>query len=166
MAEKGKEKEGRVPARRDPFLDAGWLEGWSPFRELGGPRFSRLMERLMDEPWPGGARGGRFAPALDVHEDDGRYLVTVELPGVKRDDVSVEIQEGVLSIRGEKRSERDETQEKSRYVERSYGSFTRAFTLPQNADPDRVEASFQDGVLTISIAKREEEKPKSIRISS
>ena len=112
------------------------------------------------------ARRGQLAPAIDVSEDDGHYVVSVELPGVGKDDVTVECHDGVLTIRGEKKSEREEKKEKSRYLERSYGAFSRSFTLPPNADPDRIQASFKDGVLTVTIAKTEEAKPRVISIKA
>jgi HSP20 family protein len=154
-------KSAPKPARRDPFWELDPFERWEPLRELGlaSPRLSRWMEEAF-----GGARGGRLSPAVDVSEDDGKYVVTVELPGTKREDVTVEAHENVLTIRGEKRSEREEKKEQSRWVERTYGSFSRSFTLPANADADRVNASFRDGVLTIEIPKSEAAKPKTIAI--
>jgi HSP20 family protein len=101
---------------------------------------------------------------VDISEDDGHYIVTAEVAGAKKDDVTVELEDNVLTIRGEKKSEREEKDEHRRYVERTYGSFSRSFSLPGNADPDRVEASIEDGVLTIEIGKREEAKPKTIAV--
>ena len=112
------------------------------------------------------ARRGQLLPAIDVSEDDGNYVVTAELPGVKREDVNVELEEDVLTIRGEKRSEREEKKEKRRFVERSYGTFSRSFTLPANADPERVSAAFKDGVLTVTIGKRPEAKPRVVDIKA
>jgi HSP20 family protein len=140
----------------DPF------ERWEPLRELGFP--SRLS-RWMDEAIGSGARG-RLLPAVDIAEDDGNYVVTAELPGTRREDISVEAGHGVLTIRGEKRSERDEKKERARWIERSYGSFSRSFTLPNDADTGRVNASFREGVLTIEIPKAEESKPRTIAIRS
>jgi HSP20 family protein len=111
-----------------------------------------------------GARAGLGAPAVDIAEDEQKYQITVELPGIGKDDVHVEIHENVMTIRGEKRSEREEKRQQSRWVERSYGSFNRSFTLPANAAADRVNASFKDGVLTIELPKTEAAKPKLISI--
>ena len=108
----------------------------------------------------------RFSPAMDVVENDQAYVVTVEVPGGKKDDVSVELHDNVLTLRGEKRNEREEKKERSHWVERSYGAFSRSFTLPRDANADRVEASFQDGVLTVTIPKTEEKKPKRIAVKS
>jgi len=150
------------PARREEFAALDPFERWEPLRELGFPsRFSRWM----DEAFGSGARG-RLAPAVDISEDDGKYVVTAEIPGTKREDITVEAHEGALTIRGEKRSEREEKKEQARWVERSYGSFSRSFTLPGNADTEHVTASFRDGVLTIEIPKAEQSKPRSVAIKS
>ena len=108
----------------------------------------------------------RYAPPMDIAERDDAYAITVELPGTNKDDVTVEVHEGVLTIRGEKRSEREEKNEQRHYVERTYGSFSRSFRLPANADEGRVNAAFKDGVLTIEIAKTEEAKPKVVSVQS
>jgi HSP20 family protein len=161
MAEK-QEKETRTPARWDPFGELlGWERGW-PFREVGGPRFSRMLEEFFGER----AKGQGLVPALDITEDDGHYNVTIELPGVAKDDVHVEVEEGILTVRGEKKSEKEEKRGKQRWTERSYGSFCRSFSLPANADPDHIEASYKDGVLTLVLAKTEPAKPKQVSIKS
>lgn len=161
MAEKSEE---RGLAHWEPFAE---LERWSPFREgLFPRRLGRLFDELSRELTGREAApiGQRMAPAVEISEDESQYTVTAELPGVKRDDVHVEMSEGVVTIRGEKRSEREEKKEQRRYVERSYGTFSRSFTLPRNADPDRIEAGFKDGVLTLAIPKTEEAKPRTINI--
>jgi HSP20 family protein len=162
MAEKH-EPEMRALTRWEPFGEFEALTRWDPFRALvGRGRFSRLIEDLLGErPF---ARGELLAPALDLNETDGEYVITVELPGVCKEDVTVEMTEGVLTVRGQKKSEREEKKERSRWVERSYGSFSRSFMLPANATPDRIDASYKDGILTLRIGKREETKPKTIAI--
>lgn len=156
--ESAQRQEGRsLPARR-PF---GELGGWTS-ESFFPSRMGRLLDELFRES-PGG-RGREFLPAVDVAENDAQYTITVELPGTNKDDVHVELSEGMLTIRGEKKSEREEKKERSRYVERCYGSFTRAFTLPSDADGDRLIASFKDGVLTIAIPRKEEAKPRTIAI--
>jgi HSP20 family protein len=116
--------------------------------------------------WGRAGAGRLLAPSVDVTEDDANYIVTAELPGTKREDVTVELEDDVLTVRGEKRNEREEKKEKRRFVERSYGTFSRSFTLPANADPERVSASFKDGVLTVSIGKRPETKPRVVDIKA
>jgi len=92
------------------------------------------------------------------------YTVTVEFPGGKKDGVQVEVREGVLTIRGQKKSEREERKEHRRWIERTYGSFMRSFTLPENANAEHVDASFKDGVITLAIPKTEAVKPRSVTI--
>jgi len=165
MSEKHEKSERRTGGvtRWEPFADLDLFERWMPFRELLAPsgRLGRLLEGFSGET----ARLPRaFAPAVDIHEDEKHYTVTVELPGGKKEDVQVEVREGVLTIRGEKKSEREEKKEHRRWIERTYGSFMRSFTLPENADAEHVDASFKDGVLTLAIPKIEAVKPRSIAI--
>lgn len=168
MAEK-KQKE------KEEKRESGTLAPWRPFGELepwptfGEGLFSSRMGRLMDElfrDWRPASRALACVPAMDVHENDARYTITVELPGTRKEDVQVELSEGMLTIRGEKKSEREETKERRRYVERSYGAFSRSFTLPPDANGDRLDASFKDGILTIAIPKTEESKPKRVAIKA
>ena len=137
------------------------LKRWNPFEEFEYERIPARWSRLFGEGEP---LRSRFAPSLDISEDDQRYVVTVELPGTKREDIIVELKDQVLTIRGEKRNEREENKEHSRWIERSYGSFSRSFTLPGNAAADRVKAEFNNGVLTVEVPKAEEAKPKTISI--
>lgn len=139
------------------------VETWSPFRELGFGGLGRVFDELMASR-PFAAAGGRWAPALDVTESDGSWVLTVELPGARREDVSVEVHENVLTIRGEKKCEREEKEERRHYVERSYGSFSRSLRLPAQVDPERIRATFQDGVLTVEVPKTEAQKPRTIDI--
>ena len=155
------ENETRNLARRDPFEELDFFSNWNPFREYG--LAPGRWTRLFGEPSPPLARG-RFAPSVDIGEDNDRYVVTVELPGSKKEDITVEMKDQVLTIRGEKRNEREEKKEHSHWIERSYGSFSRSFTLPSNAVGDRIKAEFREGVLTVEVPKAEEAKPKTISI--
>ncbi len=104
-------------------------------------------------------------PAMDIEEDDGAIVVRTELAGVKKDDVHITLEDGVLTITGEKHSDR-ETKEKSYHlVERNFGSFTRSVQLPSGVDFDKAEARFEDGVLEVRVAKSEAAKPKKIEIN-
>lgn len=153
------EKESRSPTRWDPLAELEGLSSWSPLRELmRAPRWSGLAEEL--------GKRGMPMPAIDITEDDDEYVVTAELPGSRKEDVTLELHEGVLTLRGEKRNEREEKKEQRRYVERSYGSFSRSFTLPPNVDPDRISASFKEGVLSITLPKTPEAKPRTVSIGS
>lgn len=156
MAEK--DEQTRAVRRWDPFGELDPFEGWFPLRGLGaGP--GRLARALAEE-------SRDLIPAVEVSESDGAYVITVELPGAARGDVNVEVHDNVLTIRGHKRSEREEKKEHRRVVERRYGSFARSFTLPANAAVDRVKASFDNGVLTVEVPKSEEQKPRVISIQS
>jgi HSP20 family protein len=147
------------------------LGPWRPFGDLAGwegifpRRASRLMQELFGD-WPAAPHAGAFVPAVDVSENDACYTITIEIPGARKDDVHVALQEGVLLVHGEKKSEREEKKDRSRYVERSYGSFSRAFSLPADADAEHLEASFKDGVLGIRIPRSEAAKPRQIAIKS
>jgi HSP20 family protein len=151
------EKKPIVPARIDPFAEFDLFRDWG--RPLGTSRLMRNALRGLDEP-------ARWMPPVDIAESDTGYAITVELPGMKKEDVTVECHENILTIKGEKKSEREEENEHRHYVERSYGSFSRAFTLPSDANPDMVKASFSDGVLSVEIPKAEERKPKVVDIKS
>ena len=155
MAKETNPREQRSLETWRPF---GELEGW-PFG-LGSPwRPSTLFRDWQDRP-------ASFLPAIEVAENDVHYAITVELPGSKKEDVQVELHDGLLTIRGEKKSEREEKKEQRRYVERSYGSFSRSFGLPADADAAHLEASFKDGVLSITLPKSEQAKPKTIAVKA
>jgi HSP20 family protein len=138
------------------------LETWSPFREFGLGGLGRVFDELLAERSP----AGRWAPALDVTENDGSWVLTVELPGAKREDISIEVHDDLLTIRGEKKSEREEKDEKRHYIERTYGSFSRSLRLPAQVDSERIKAGFKDGVLTVEVPKSEAQKPKVIDIKT
>ena len=130
---------------RDPFLAA-------PFR---------LMDELMRTAGNGGNRVTGFTPLVDVHETEEEYLVKVDLPGVKAENVNVEVNENVLAISGSRVAE--ETGQ-AQLVERPYGSFVRTLTIPRGVDSDSIEARYLDGVLELRIPKPAEQKPKKITI--
>lgn len=107
-----------------------------------------------------------LAPNVDVTETDGQMVITAELPGVSEDDLQVELVDDVLTVRGEKKQEKTEEDKEKKYrlVERSYGSFERSFPLPFKADPSAVSASFDQGVLKVTIAKPKNAEPSATRI--
>jgi HSP20 family protein len=158
-----KERDSRsLPAWR-PFGEfERWPAFWGGFFPTrGGRHFADLFRD-----WPSGVRAAAFVPAVDLCENDTHYTISVEIPGVQKSDVQVELQDAMLVIRGEKKSERAEKKDRGRYLARSYGSFSRSFTLPSDADAERLEASFKDGVLTVRMPRREAMKPKQIAIKS
>jgi HSP20 family protein len=117
--------------------------------------------------WQGAAMDSSpaWAPALDISERKDAYLVTVELPGVKLDDLTITLEDGLLTIQGERRLSNDASEQQLHRVERRYGAFRRAITLPAHVLVDAVEASFDDGVLQILVPKAEEAKPKRIQVN-
>jgi HSP20 family protein len=123
------------------------------FRDFFGDRWS-----------PGTTVAADWIPPTDVTEDEARYVVTVDLPGMNREDIKISVENGNLTIRGERKHEH-ETKEKgySRF-ERAYGSFTRTFALPTTIDGKKIEANYKDGVLTVILPKSEESRPKSIEV--
>ena len=105
-----------------------------------------------------------WTPAVDVAENENEVQVKVELPGVSKDDVKITMQENILTIRGEKKQDKETKNTEYHRVERSYGSFQRSFTLPTSVKHDKIEASYNDGVLTVTLPKAEEAKPKQIEV--
>jgi HSP20 family protein len=110
------------------------------------------------------ANAPAWAPALDISERKDAYLVTVELPGVKLDDLTITLEDGMLTIQGERRFAEDSSEQQFHRVERRYGAFRRSITLPAHVMADAVEASVEDGVLQIIVPKAEEAKPKRIQV--
>ena len=105
-----------------------------------------------------------WAPLVDISEDDKEYLIKAELPGVKKEDVHISVENGVLTITGERKFEKEEKNKKYHRVERAYGSFVRTFIVPDDAEADKVAAEFKDGLLKIRIPKSEQAKPKQIEV--
>ena len=142
---------------------------WRPFREV--TRLRREMDRLWDDYFGSGRRALRplpaeFAPAVDVKETADQIVVKAEVPGMDAKDINISVTGDVLTIKGEKKSEREEKEENYHLVERSYGSFSRSLAMPAAVDMDKIEAKYDKGVLTITCPKKEEVKPKAIEIKS
>jgi len=129
------------------------------------PTFGRLsnlrdeLDRLFESPLTG------WLPALDAHEDKESFTVQVELPGFKREDIQVSLQDGVLTISGERKEEKVSKETEVHRQERYYGKFARALTLPTAVAADKVKAAYKDGVLTVTLPKAEEAKPKQIDVN-
>jgi len=150
------------------------LVRWKPARELAAwPSdifgIQRQMNRMFDSFFNSGMQESdsmlsAWTPAVDIAERDDEYLVKVELPGVSKDDVKVTLESNILTIRGEKKQEKETKNEGYHRVERSYGSFERSFTLPTSVKNDKIDAGYKDGVLIISLPKAEESKPKQIEV--
>lgn len=127
--------------------------GPSALQEMG--RFQNRLLRMFDEPFtlPFFPETIGWAPAIDVAENDGNLIVTAELPGMKKDDVSIEVTNGVLTLTGEKKEETERDEQEMHVVERSYGSFRRSFTLPFAVDEAKALAEYRDGVLRVTLPK-------------
>jgi HSP20 family protein len=106
-----------------------------------------------------------WMPLADITEDEKEYLIKAELPELKREDVKVTVENGVLTISGERKFEKEEKKKKYHRVERGYGTFVRSFTLPDDADANRVKAEFKNGLLTVHLPKSEHAKPKQIEVN-
>ena len=135
--------------------------GWDVFDV--GREFDRLLGTTFGAPTL-----TAWSPAVDVRESDNDFIVTAELPGLAKDDVDITIENGVLSLSGEKKEEHEEGKANSgRYnVERRYGRFRRSFSLPRGVDADNVSAKFSDGILTVTLPKAATAKPRQIKIGS
>jgi HSP20 family protein len=148
---------------------ANELMEWRPFREIS--RLRREMDRLWEDYFGPGRRALRpmemeFAPAVDVKETADQVVVKAEVPGIDAKDINISVTGDVLTIKGEKKSEREEKEENYHLVERSYGSFSRSLVLPAAVDMDKIEAKYDKGVLTVTCPKKEEVKPKAIEIKT
>jgi len=144
------------------------LTRWEPFREFA--TLQDRMNRLFRESYgPDGREEGltstTFAPPVDVYEDEHSIALKIEVPGIDEKDIDVRIENNTLTVYGERKFEKEEKEENFRRVERSYGSFTRSFTLPTTVDAEQVTADYDKGVLKIKLAKKAEAKPKQIKVN-
>jgi HSP20 family protein len=142
---------------------------WDPFRELED--VSSRLNRIFGRPALRTEGGGDmlavadWMPSVDISETDAEYTIKGEIPGVKKEDVKVTIQDGMLTIQGERKMEKEEKGKKFHRVECSYGSFVRSFRVPDDADEAGVKAEFKDGMLNVTLPKSAKAKPKSISVS-
>lgn len=142
---------------RDLPLPFSFIEesSWAPFN-----LFQREMNRMFDETRGGdgqGGRAGRLAPRVDVRETEQDFRISMELPGVSQDDVEVEVEDDLLTVRAEKKEDREIERADQRVTERLYGVFQRSIRLPHSVDPQSVQATLQDGVLQLTIPKSQNE---------
>jgi HSP20 family protein len=143
------------------------LMHWDPFRELEdmSDRLNRMFAR------PAIRTNGKetmivadWTPTVDISETGGEYQINAEIPDVKKEDVKVTLEDGVLTIQGERKQQKEEKGKKYHRVERSYGSFVRSFSLPDVIDEEKIKAEFKDGVLNLHLPKSEKAKPKAIEV--
>src|SRR6266446_9753224 len=141
---------------------------YDPFREFA--TLQDRMNRLFRDPrGPEGQDESltttAFAPPVDVYEDEHNITLKIEVPGIDEKDIDVRIENNTLTVYGERKFEKEEKEENYRRVERQYGSFTRSFTLPTTVDAEKVSATYDKGILKISLAKKAEAKPKQIKVN-
>jgi HSP20 family protein len=143
------------------------LVRWDPFRELEdmSERLNRVFSR---QPVRNSGKENLtvadWMPTVDISENEAEYLIKAELPEVKKEDVKVTVENGVLTLQGERRQEKEEKGKRFHRVERSYGSFVRSFSLPESVDENAVKAEYKDGVLNLHLPKSEKVKPKAIDV--
>ena len=141
---------------------------WDPFQEMVSMRdridqvfdgyfgrFSGISDEALERTW---------APPVDIYENKDHIIVKAELPGMKKDDISIEVKGNVLTLTGERKHEKETKKENYYRIERSYGKFSRSFTLPDSVKVDKVKANYKDGVIEISLPKTEKSKAKAIPI--
>ena len=138
---------------------------WDPFRELN------QLQSTLNRVFQGYNRGDdelttttSFVPAVDIYEDEHNITLKMEVPGVKQEDLDIRVENNTLTVRGERKFEKEEKEENFHRVERRYGSFSRSFTLPNSVDTESINADYEQGVLVLKLAKRAEAKPKQIKV--
>lgn len=141
---------------------------WDPFRDV------LALQNRMNSLFQDFTRGqnesdplatAAFVPPVDIYEDEHKIALKLEVPGMKQDDFDIRVENNTLTIRGERKFEKEEKEENFHRIERRYGSFYRAFTIPTTVDTESVQASYDAGVLKIELAKRAEAKPKQIKVA-
>jgi HSP20 family protein len=140
---------------------------WEPFAGMDEMfnRFPNLFDRYARSV-SGGEQGAGWSPSVDISETEREYLIRASLPAVRKEDVRVTVDDGMLTLSGERRQQQEQKDEKFHKVESFYGSFSRSFSLPEGTDPGSIRAESKDGVLTIHVpkAKTEEKKPTTIKV--
>ena len=140
---------------------------WDPFRELNTlqNRVNSLFQNYGRSNQEELTTSGSFVPAVDVYDDEHKVILKLEVPGVKQEDLDVQVENQTLTVRGQRTFEKEEKEENFQRIERRYGSFSRSFTLPNTIDTQSVKADYENGILKIELAKREEAKPKQIKVN-
>lgn len=142
------------------------LVRWNPVQQLASMEIDRLS-RMFDDAWGGGASRGAWVPPVDIYEDASHNVVLrAELPGLRREDIQVTVENDCLTLRGERQAQHEVRRDRYHRLERASGQFSRSFTLPAILDTSKIAASYEDGVLTVTIPPREEAKPKQISVET
>jgi HSP20 family protein len=140
---------------------------WDPFRDMVTLR--ERMNRAFEDVFSGRGEDkdlapSTWAPSVDIYETENELVLTAEVPGIAEKDIEIRIEDNTLQLRGERKFEKEAKEENYHRIERSYGSFHRSFTLPHTVDRENIKASYKDGVLKVVLPKKEEVKPKQIKI--
>ena len=143
------------------------ISRWDPFRDLSV--LQERMNRLFEDAGRGyrgdeAAATTSWSPAVDIYETENEIMVRAELPGIDRKDIILNLDNNVLTLKGERRFEKETRQENYHRIERAYGTFSRAFSIPAIVDEDKIRADYKDGILTIALPKKDQVKPKQIKI--
>jgi HSP20 family protein len=138
---------------------------WDPFREVLSlqNRMNSLFRNVNEEDLP--LTAASFVPAVDIYEDPEKLTLKLEIPGIQEKDIDVRVEGNTLTVRGERKFEAEEKEENFHRIERSYGSFYRAFTLPATVETDKIQANYNAGVLKLELKKKPESQPKQIKIN-
>ncbi|HTX75958.1 MAG TPA: Hsp20/alpha crystallin family protein [Terracidiphilus sp.] len=138
---------------------------WDPFREVVAlqNRVNSLFREMNEGDNP--LTTASFVPAVDIYEDAKKVVLKLEVPGMEEKDLDVRVENNTLTVKGERKFEKDEKEENFHRIERRYGSFYRAFTLPQTVDTEHINASYNAGVLKLELAKKAEAQPKQIKVN-
>ena len=142
------------------------LTRWDPFREFDdmSQRFNRMFGRASLARRNEDLALPDWQPSVDIKETAEAFVIKADLPEVKKEDIKISVENGVLTLRGERKTEKEEKDAKYHRVERAYGSFMRSFALPENVVQDKIKADSSDGLLTITLTKSAEKKPKSVEV--
>lgn len=139
---------------------------WDPFRELA--QLQNRVNRLFQETSMGQDEGfttSSFVPPVDIYETEQNIVLKMEVPGIEQKDLDIRIENQTITIRGERKFEKEVKEDNFHRVERRYGSFQRSFSLPNTVNPEQVTADYENGVLKVTLAKRAEAKPKQIKVN-
>ncbi len=145
------------------------LMKWDPWKELEevSNRLNTVFRRSPELPGPTQSllKMADWTPSVDISETDAAYLIKAEIPEVKKEDVQVSIKDGMLTIQGERKQEKEEKGKRFHRIERSYGSFSRSFQVPADVDENTVKAEFKDGMINVTLPKSEKAKSKEINVA-
>src|SRR5579863_1180560 len=141
------------------------INRWDPFREVVAlqNRVNSLFREMNDSDSP--LTTASFVPAVDIYEDNKKVVLKLEVPGMEEKDLDVRVENNTLTVKGERKFEKDEKEENFHRIERRYGTFYRAFTLPSTVDTEHINAAYKDGILKLELSKKPEAQPKQIKVN-